>query len=116
MKKTVRIIDKTLQNEGVIFCDKIVELRIPLVLKKIEEKVDGRAENKRFNPIEAINLFALNFAIKKEKNPVMIIERIMVKIKLNVIEDVNSKNAKNKKAEKLTIPSRKSARLPVNSE
>ena len=99
--------------KGVIVCDKMEELKIPLVLKIIDENVD---ENKRFNPIEAINLFALNFAIKKEKNPVMIIERIMVKIKLNVIEDVNSKNAKNKKAEKLTIPSRKSARLPVNSE
>ena len=116
MKKTVRIIDKTLQNEGVIFCDKIVELIIPLVLKKIEEKVDGRAENNKFNPIDAINLFELNFDIKKEKNPVIMIEDKSVKIILKKIEEVSLKNKKNINAEKLTIPSRKSARLPVNSE
>lgn len=116
IKNIVKMIVIMFDCKGVIVCDKMEELKIPLVLKIIDENVDGNAENKRFNPIEAINLFALNFAIKKEKNPVMIIERIMVKIKLNIIEDVNSKNAKNKKAEKLTIPSRKSARLPVNSE
>ena len=94
MKKTVRIIDKTLQNEGVIFCDKIVELRIPLVLKKIEEKVDGRAENNKFNPIDAINLFELNFDIKKEKNPVIMIEDKSGKFEwtarvLNINKDYN---------------------------
>lgn len=44
------------------------------------------------------------------------IEDKSVKIILKKIEEVSLKNKKNKNAEKLTKPSRKRAKHPVNSE
>lgn len=108
--------EKMFEKSGEISVWSSDEVKIPLVLKKIEEKTDGNAEKRRFIPIAAMNLFALNFSIVHEKTAVSKIEVKIVKIKLRQNDFVIEKKRKNKKAAKLTIPSKKRAKVPVNSE
>ena len=108
--------EKMFEKSGEISVWNSDEVKIPLVLKKIEEKTDGNAEKRRFIPIAAMNLFALNFSIVHEKTAVSKIEVKIVKIKLRQNDFVIEKKRKNKKAAKLTIPSKKRAKVPVNSE
>lgn len=47
--------------------EKAGEVRTPRLPNINEERHDGSAENKRFNAIPAMNLFALKLSIKSEK-------------------------------------------------
>ena len=110
------IIDTMFEESGDISVWRSDEFKIPLVLKITEEKVDGNAEKSKFIPIAAMNLFALKVSITQEIIIVSIIEVKIVIIKLNKKDFVSVKNRKKRNAERLTIPSKKRAKVPVNSE
>ena len=110
------IIDTMFEESGDISVWRSDEFKIPLVLKITEEKVDGNAEKSKFIPIDAMNLFALKVSIIQEIIIVSVIEVKIVIIKLNKKDFVSVKNRKKRNAERLTIPSKKRAKVPVNSE
>lgn len=108
-KKVVRCLQKTASNwnRG--------DVRTPRVLKIMEDKNDGRAAKKRFNPIAAIKMFAFVFSNKNANPDSINVHKTNVRKNPTTGEPVITENAKNKNAEKEMIPSKNNARRPAYS-
>lgn len=84
-------------------------------MKKIDDKNDGSAANKRFKPIAAIKMFAFVFSKRYAKKVSINVHKIKVKMNPTTTDFVAMESAKKENAENEIIPSKKSASRPAYS-